>query len=230
MIKKLLLVFVVAVVAGVSVMGYYLWKGPDLSSYGHLVEPAISTMPSQRMIVVEVRGDPDHVASEAYEMLYDLYYGVDGVDYWPLPAPRARWPISPDLPREEWIGIYGIPVPDSVEELPEYVHIPGITVSISTWEYGEVVELLYIGPYEDETPSIERLRNFAAEKGYAFAGPHEEEYLKGPGMIFRGNPEEYVTILRYVIKPMMESPDDGTTLEPTGDTDSEPLEGTVVPQ
>ncbi len=230
MIKKTLLVFVVAVVAGVSVMSYYLWKGPDLSSYGHLVEPAISTMAPQRMIVVEVRGDPDHVASEAYEMLYDLYYSVDGVDYWPLPAPRARWPISPDLPREEWVGIYGIPVPDTVTELPEYVHIPGITVSLTTWDYGEVVELLYIGPYEDETPSIERLRSFAAERGYAFAGPHEEEYLKGPGMIFRGNPEEYVTILRYVIRPVMESQEGGTTTESTGETESAPLEETVEPQ
>ena len=122
------------------------------------------------------------------------------------------------------------PFPIRWRNCRRYVHIPGMTVSISTWEYGDVVELLYIGPYEDETPSIERLRNFAAEKGYAFAGPHEEEYLKGPGMIFRGNPEEYVTILRYVIKPMMESPDDGTTSEPPGSTDNEPLEGTVVPQ
>ncbi|MCY3556442.1 MAG: hypothetical protein OXH56_14100 [Gemmatimonadetes bacterium] len=230
MIKKLLLVFVVAVVAGVSVMGYYLWKGPDLSSYGHLVEPAISSMQPQRMIVVEVRGDPDRVASEAYEMLYDLYYSVDGVDYWPLPAPRARWPVLPDRPREEWVGIYGIPVPDSVAELPEYVHIPGMSVSLTTWDYGEVVELLYIGPYEEETPSIERLRNFAAERGYTFAGPHEEEYLKGPGMIFRGNPEEYVTILRYVVRPVMDSPDSETTTEPPGRNGREPSEGTVVPE
>ena len=230
MITKLVLVFVVAVAAGVSVMSYYLWKGPDLSSYGHLIEPAISTMQPQKMIVVEATGDPNDVASGAYELLYDLYYSVDGVDFWPLPAPRARWPISSDLPREEWVGIYGIPVSDSVVELPEYVHIPGMTVSLTTWEYGEVVELLYIGPYEDETPSIERLRSFATERGYTFAGPHEEEYLKGPGMIFRGNPEEYVTILRYAIRPLMESPDGGTATDPDRGTESEPLEEPVVPQ
>lgn len=228
MLRKLLLVFVVVVVAGVSAMGYYLWKGPDLTSYGHLVEPAISTMQPQRMIVVEARGNPNDVAAEAYEMLYDLYYSVDGVDYWPLPAPRARWLVSPDRPREEWIGIYGVPVPDAVAELPEHVPVPGMTVSLTTWDYGEVVELLYIGPYEDETPSIERLRNFAAARGYTFAGPHEEEYLKGPGMIFRGNPDEYVTILRYVISPMMDSPEGETSTETPGGTVSETLEGTGI--
>ena len=228
MIKKLLLAFVVVVLAGVSVMGYFIWKGPDLSAYDHLVAPAISTKPPQKMIVVEVRGDPNEVASSAYEMLYDLYYGVDGVDLWSLPAPRARWTVSPDRPKEEWVGIYGIPVPENVMELPEYVPIPGLKVSLTTWEYGEVVEQLYLGPYDDETPTIEGLKSFVAESGYTFAGPHEEEYLKGPGMLFKGNPEEYVTILRYVIRPVAESPAGETVTDPAEGTTMESVEESVA--
>ncbi len=228
MIKNVLLVFVVLVLAGASVMIYYVWKGPDLSQYDHLIEPAISAMPPQKMIVVEVKGDPNVVASNAFELLYDLYYGADGVDLWPLPAPRARWTVSPDRPKEEWIGIYGIPVPGQVSELPEYVPVPGMTVSLTTWSYGEVVEMLYIGPYAEETPSIDRLRDFIEESGYAFAGPHEEEYLKGPGIVFSGNPDEYVTILRYEITPAMEAPTGETIIEPSEEADEEPVQETAV--
>ena len=228
MIKKLLLVFGVFVLAVVSVMVYYMWKGPDLTRYDYLIEPAISTKPPQKMILVEVRGDPNVVAQGAYELLYELYYGTAGVDMWPLPAPRARWTVASDRPKDEWIGIYGIPVPDSATELPEHTAIPGMKTSLETWTYGEVVELLYIGPYDDETPSIQRMRDYVEERGYTFTGPHEEEYLKGPGMIFSGNPDEYVTILRYGIGRQEEFATDEADSESVEETVAEPVEENVV--
>ncbi len=228
MIKKLLLVLAVVLLAVVIAMVYFMWKGPDLSRYDHLIEPAISTKPPQKMILVEVEGDPNVVAEGAYELLYELYYGTAGVDLWPLPAPRARWTVSPDRPKEEWIGIYGIPVPDSVSELPEHTAVPGMEISLATWTYGEVVELLYIGPYDDETPSIQTMRDYVDARGYAFTGPHEEEYLKGPGMIFSGNPDEYVTILRYEVGPRVEPVTDGPDTESDAETVVEPQQDNSV--
>lgn len=228
MIKKLLLVFAVVVLAVVIVMVYFMWKGPDLSRYDHLIEPAISAKPPQKMILVEVEGDPNVVAQGAYELLYDLYYGTDGVDVWPLPAPRARWTVSPDRPKEEWIGMYGIPVPDSVTELPDHTAVPGMKASLATWTYGEVVELLYIGPYEDETPSIQRMRDHVEARGYAFTGPHEEEYLKGPGMVFSGNPDDYVTILRYEIGRQEDLSTEEADSIFVEEAVAEPVEGNVV--
>ena len=31
-------------------------------------------------------------------------------------------------------------------------------------------------------------------------GEHEEEYIKGPGMLSKGNPQKYLTIIRYRVK------------------------------
>ncbi len=219
--KKIVLAVLVLLLAAAALLAYFAMQGPDLAEYEHLKNPAISTRPSQKMIVVEAVGDPNVVGEKVFELLFDLYYSTDGVERWTLPAARARWPVSPDLPKEEWNGIYGIPVPDSVMMLPDHTPVSGMTVSLTTWEYGEVAELLHVGPYDRETPSIEKLKAFISERGYETSSPHEEEYLKGPGMFFRGNPEEYVTILRYEIRPVMDlpldeditAPSDGTIVE-----------------
>jgi hypothetical protein len=39
-----------------------------------------------------------------------------------------------------------------------------------------------------------------ADQGYEIAGPHEEEYLRGPGMLFAGDPEGYLTLIRYEVR------------------------------
>ncbi len=44
---------------------------------------------------------------------------------------------------------------------------------------------------------VKQLLDFVDEEGYNIIGAHEEEYLKGPTMFSKGNPEEYVTIIRY---------------------------------
>ena len=205
--KKIIIGAIILILVAAALLAYFAMQGPDLTEYDHLKEPAISTRPPQKMIVVEARGDPNAVAGEVFETLYDLYYRIEGVPSWPLPAPRARWPVSPDQPMEEWIGIYGLPVPDTVMDLPEHTAVPGLGVSLTTWSYGEVAELLYIGPYDEERPALQRLRDYIAESRYVYVGAHEEEYLKGPGMFFRGNPEDYVTILRYEIRPATEEPE-----------------------
>ena len=204
--KKIILGVIVLILVAAALLAYFAMQGPDLTEYEHLKEPAISTRPPQKMIVVEAKGDPNRIAGEVFETLYELYYSTGGVPSWPLPAPRARWPVSPDQPMEEWIGIYGLPVPDTVTALPEHTSVPGMTVSLTTWKYGEVAEYLYTGPYDEEQPALQKLRDYIAESGYAYVGAHEEEYLKGPGMFFRGNPDEYVTILRYEIRPVAEEP------------------------
>lgn len=169
----------------------------DLSEYQYLKEPQIHIKPGQKMLVVEVQGDPNVVGKEAFSTLFKTFYkikrkekGLKGA------APRARWPKPLDTPKDEWVGIWGLPIPESVETLPaqkESVY----EVKIEYWEYGEVAEILHIGPYSEETPSIEKLHQFIKDSGYEIVGTHEEEYLKGPGMFFKGNPAKYQTIIRY---------------------------------
>ncbi|MYN65023.1 MAG: hypothetical protein F4X11_08345 [Acidobacteria bacterium] len=87
-----------------------------------------------------------------------------------------------------------------MESLPEHTPPDGVTASITTWEYGTVAEILHIGRYDAEQPTIERLKAFVEAGGYETFGGHEEEYIVGPSMAGPGNPDEYRTILRYRIR------------------------------
>jgi len=65
---------------------------------------------------------------------------------------------------------------------------------------GRCVSLIHKGPYEELGRSYERILKYVKEKGYRLAIPSREIYLKGPGMIFRGNPRKYVTEIQMLIE------------------------------
>jgi len=73
----------------------------------------------------------------------------------------------------------------------------GLYISLTMWEYGQCAEILHIGPYDQEDTTIQRLEEYVEAQGYVLAGVHEEEYIRGPTMSGPGNPDEYVTVLRY---------------------------------
>ncbi len=174
-------------------------QGPDLSKYASLKEPRITKMPDQKMVEVTAKGDPNAVGSKAFKLLFKAYFKVPGVSKSMNLAPRARWAGDMNV-KSSWTGFYALPVPDATAVLPPVDQEPGFEVRLTTWEYGDVAEILHVGPYAQETPTIQRLHQFIEQQGYEIAGYHEEEYLKGPGMFFKGNPEKYQTIIRYRIK------------------------------
>lgn len=66
---------------------------------------------------------------------------------------------------------------------------------METREYGTVAQILHVGEYADEEPTIQRLHAFITEQGYEIAGPHEEEYLSRPGA------RQQKTMIRYQVRP-----------------------------
>jgi hypothetical protein len=195
---QILIVLIVAAVVSVPLMA----QEPNISQFERLKEPKISTQKNQKMLVVEAKGDPNVVGGKAFGLLFQLYYRMAETPKGPMqPAPRARWPISlVDTQKSTWIGAYGLPVPETITELPKYETQEGLKASLATWEYGTVAEILYIGPYDKEEPTIKRLLDFIKEQGYVTVGDHEEEYIKGPSMYGKDDPEKYVTIIRYRVK------------------------------
>ena len=63
------------------------------------------------------------------------------------------------------------------------------------------VALQHRGPYETIGRSYERVLAYVKEQGYTIELPTREVYLKGPGMIFRGNPKNYITEIQVPITP-----------------------------
>lgn len=198
---KVVVILVIIIVLVAVIFLFFMAKGPDISQFEHLKEPKISTMKNQKMVVVETKGDPNIVGEKALGLLFKTYFKIKGTSKGPKqPAPRARWPVSLDAPKSEWVGFYAMPVPEQTVQLPEYKAETGLKAELTTWEYGDVAEILHIGPYNKEEFIIKRLVDFIKEQGCKIVGDHEEEYIKGPGMFLKGNPEKYITIIRYRVK------------------------------
>jgi hypothetical protein len=173
----------------------------SLAGLEHLRDPKVSTRKNEKMLVVEARGDPNLVGPKAFGLLFQLYYSLKETPKGAGQAsPRARWPLSLETPRSEWVGFYGLPVSETISELPQHQAPEGLKASLTTWEYGEVAEILHVGPYDKEEPTMRRLKDSAQQLGYRILSGHEEEYIKGPTMSGRGDPEKYLTIIRYRVQ------------------------------
>ena len=161
-------------------------------------EPQILEMPAQRMAVVRAKGAPDKVFPEVMPALYGSVFTLKfdlkkrGLPTFKVSGLRTRYPDAHLVAKEEWTHIIGLPIPEDTTSLPQKV--PHVEVKIETWEYGTVAQILHLGPYDQETPNIERLHRFIDESGYKIAGMHEEEYLTRP------NVKVPKTIIRYPVR------------------------------
>ena len=197
-IVLIMLVLILAVCVGAVV---WLRSGPRASDFAHLIQPRVTRMNDQRVLVVEAEGDPNVVGARAFKLLLATYFKLEGVSRAGRPpAPRARWPEIQHTPRTKWLGRYALPLPDGVTSAPIAQTEPGLRIAIETWRYGEVAEVLHVGPYSTEEPDIRRLLDFVASQGYGVVGDHEEEYVRGPGMMFMGDPDKYLTIIRVRVQ------------------------------
>jgi hypothetical protein len=151
------------------------------------------------MAVVRSTGDPGEVGERVFKALYGAVYGLkfalkkEGVAY-KVGTPRARWFAGEDwrdVPREAWEAAWAIPVPEGTSDLVQ--KDADYPVTVETWQYGTVAQILHLGPYAEEEPTIERLHAFIEEEGYRIVGPHEEEYLSRP------DARQPKTVIRYQV-------------------------------
>ena len=64
---------------------------------------------------------------------------------------------------------------------------------------GRFLSVMHHGPYDEVGQSYERILKYAKQNGMEVEAPCREIYIKGPGMIFRGNPENYLTEVQMLI-------------------------------
>lgn len=65
---------------------------------------------------------------------------------------------------------------------------------------GEFVTIKHIGPYDNLSHSYKALADYMSEHNLETKIPSREIYLKGPGMLFKGNPNKYETQILFPIK------------------------------
>lgn len=73
---------------------------------------------------------------------------------------------------------------------------------ISTRELpaGRCAALLHKGPYDQLGRSYEKILKHVGGRQYKIVMPTREVYIKGPGMIFKGNPRSYLTEIQIPIE------------------------------
>ena len=163
-------------------------------------QPVLGETPALTMAVVHSVGDPGEVGPRVFNALYGAVYALkfalkkEGIEYKVAPS-RARWFSGSgwqSVPRDQWVAAWAIPIPDGTIELRQ--KDPDTPVEIETWEYGRIAEVLHVGTYAEEEPTINLLHDFIAEQGLEIAGPHEEEYLTRP------DAKTPKTVIRYQVK------------------------------
>jgi hypothetical protein len=212
----ILLIVGVVVVLGVVLFAVFK-KGPDLSSYLPLKEPRIARRPNERVLEVEFSGPADTVIKKAYSVLFKSYFGLKGSPKGPaMKSPKARYWVSAakdeanekrlkEFLAHDWKGSVAIPIPEGLSVAEGKPSAEGLAARAGTWAYGEVAEILHLGTYETEPPTIAKLEDYIRAQGYRIVEErpgeylHEEDYLKGPGMGFV-SPKDYWTIIRYRVE------------------------------
>ena len=90
-------------------------------------------------------------------------------------------------------------VAEAVTQAREKKPGPGLErLRYQRWAEGRSAQLLHIGPYADEGPSIARLHQAITAAGYRPRGRHHEIYLGDPR---RSAPGKLRTILRHPVEP-----------------------------
>ncbi|RKX75268.1 MAG: hypothetical protein DRP87_14985 [Spirochaetes bacterium] len=111
-----------------------------------------------------------------------------------------------NLPPEKWRWKLMIRTPGFVEqkELESAVSVllekkkdqAVKEIKLETIAEGQCVQMLHVGPYEEERKSVERMKAFAEEQGLKFSGLHHEIYISDPRRV---PPKQLKTILRIPV-------------------------------
>ncbi|HSP09068.1 MAG TPA: GyrI-like domain-containing protein [Candidatus Dormibacteraeota bacterium] len=194
-----------------------------LTPIGQLMKPAVGRpeiveVPELNFLMVDGRGAPE--ASDDFQAaigaLYPLAYGAkfalkrSGVETRVMPLEALWWTSSSgafvpeELARWRWTAM--IMQPDEVTvELIEKVRADAMRkkpnptlakVALKTFREGLCAQIMHVGPYTAEKPTIEKLHAFIAAEGYTLSGKHHEIYLGDPR---RAAPEKLRTIVRQPI-------------------------------
>ncbi|HET8826336.1 MAG TPA: GyrI-like domain-containing protein [Terriglobales bacterium] len=109
---------------------------------------------------------------------------------------------------EDWHWRLLIRVPEFISEKELWVAIKTVVakgkggalvheVKLETLEEGRCVQVLHIGPYSAEKPTLDKMNQLSASNGLHFRGPHHEIYLSDPRRV----PETRLrTILRHPVQ------------------------------
>ena len=195
---------------------------PDLKAlYGPRVgRPELVFVPEMPFLAVDGEGDPnrDPAYREALQALFSVSYTLKfalkkarGLDFHVAPLESLWWSEGGELlatPMAEWRWTALMRQPDeatgadvaaAISSAGAKKQLPGLSrLHLVRFEEGECAQVMHLGPYSSEGPTIESLRAFIEASGRRPRGRHHEIYLGDPR---RSAPERLRTIIRQPVTP-----------------------------
>ncbi|WMJ82240.1 GyrI-like domain-containing protein [Clostridium sp. MB40-C1] len=64
----------------------------------------------------------------------------------------------------------------------------------------KAISVTHVGPYETMQQAYEAIHHYSQENNLSLQPPFREVFIKGPGMIIKGNPNKYITEILFPLK------------------------------
>ncbi len=182
-------------------------------------KPALVDLKLANYLLIAGQGDPEGKAFQAkVGALYNVAFTVKmarkfaGRDYTVSKLEGVWWVDDAkreflDVPRGLWNWKLLIRVPEfirkkEVEEAVGKLRDKGkpaevAEVRLEALDEGRCVQMLHVGPYDREAPTLVQMSAFARQKGLTFHGLHHEIYLSDPRRV---PAERLRTILRRPVR------------------------------
>jgi hypothetical protein len=173
-------------------------------------------VPKMNFLMIDGDGGPNHPTFQnAIEVLFPLSYTLKfmikksdiGIDYGVLPLEGLWWAddmssfikdkkddwkwtlmiMQPELVKKEMV----VKAIEEVRKKKNPVALP--LVRFESFAEGKAAQIMHIGPFSEEGPTVEKAHAFIGDSGSHRIGKHHEIYLSD---IRRAAPEKWKTIIR----------------------------------
>ena len=180
-------------------------------------EISVVEIPDMNFLKIDGQGDPNtsQVFQDATEALFSVAYTLKfmvkkspmALDYGVMPLEGLWW--TEDMAnfsvddKSAWFWTLMIMQPEmitsamvqeAVQQSGKKKDLPALSgLRFEPYHEGKAVQIMHIGPFSAEGPTIARMHEFITANGSALRGLHHEIYLSD---IRRAAPEKWKTVLR----------------------------------
>lgn len=140
---------------------------------------------------VKKAGGPD----EKVAPLEGLWWGAEEAAFSPETKGSWSWTMMIRLPEAAGAELVAATLAATASKKPD---VPIGELRVDRFAEGRAAQVMHLGPYAEEGPTIARLHAFVADQGVRPAGKHHEIYLGDPR---RTRPDRLRTIIRQPVGP-----------------------------
>ncbi len=185
-------------------------------------EVALVEVPAMNFLMADGQGDPNTAPSyrEAVEALFSVSYAIKfkakktlAIDYGVLPLEGLWWAdnmaafTASDKSKWKWTMMIMQPdfvsaalVRDTIVEVKQKKDLPALAkLHFKSFAEGKCAQILHVGPFATEGPTVARVHAFIASLGGKLSGKHHEIYLSD---IRKADPAKWKTVIRQPMRQL----------------------------